>query len=67
MRGQPGRRGEFGGGEAEMGLVACEGPGFGRKPATVENFRALPVRIGNKLATAAATLNQDVSEDEGNA
>ncbi len=53
--------------QAEVGLVSWEGPGFGGKPATVENFRGLPVRIGNKLATAAATLNQDVSEDEGNA
>ncbi len=53
--------------QAEMGLVEWEGPGFGGKPATVENFRALPVRIGNKIATAAADLNRDVDADEGNA
>jgi len=53
--------------QAEVGLVSWEGPGFDGKPATIENFRALPVRIGNKLATAAADLNKDVGEDEGNA
>ena len=53
--------------QAEVGLVAWEGPGFAGREANVANFRALPVRLGNKLATAAATLNQDVSEDEGNA
>jgi hypothetical protein len=53
--------------QAEMGLVSWEGPGFEGKPATPENLRALPVRIGRTLAEAAAELNTDVGEDEGNA
>lgn len=53
--------------QAEVGLVAWEGPGFEGRDANVENMRALPIRIGNKLAEAATELNKDIGEAEGNA
>lgn len=53
--------------QTEAGLVSWEGPSFDGKPATAENMRALPVTIGRKLADAAAELNRDIGEDEGNA
>jgi hypothetical protein len=52
--------------EAIGAIVAWDGPGFEDKPASRENFLALPWDVGAKIVAAATKLNF-VSEDEGNA
>jgi hypothetical protein len=47
-------------------LVAWSGPGFDGKPATRENFLALPFDVASTILKAAIDLNS-VSKDEGEA
>jgi hypothetical protein len=50
--------------ETIQSLVSWDGPGFEGKPATRENFKALPWDIASKIVSASNDLNF-LSEDEG--
>jgi hypothetical protein len=49
---------------AERSLVSWDGPGFDGKPATPENFAALPWPVAIKIVKASNNLT-NLSTDEG--
>jgi hypothetical protein len=49
---------------AERSLVSWDGPGFEDKPATPENFAALPWPVAIKIVKASNNLT-NLSTDEG--
>jgi len=53
-------------GLVEKGVIGWTGPGFEGREVKVENIRALPAKVGSKLASAAIALNKDIEDDEGN-
>lgn len=52
--------------QTEKSVVSWSGSGFEGREATPENVRALPIRIGRKLARAVTELHEDIGENEGN-
>jgi hypothetical protein len=48
-------------------VQAWEGKDFEGQPVTPENIKALPLEVTRKLNDALVKLNNDISDDEGNA